>query len=104
MTFRSVASLVLVALIAGAIAAHADSSGSPPRARTAGRVASSPAPARPFVAGTPLSIACAAPRPVAPGRSPSQTPRPPKAATAAPPSRQLLDAFPILRPPRTQQD
>jgi hypothetical protein len=99
MTFRSVASLVLVALIAGAIAAHADSSGSPPV-----RVASAPAPARPFVAGTPLTVACAAPVPVAPGRRPSQTPQPPKAGTAAPPSQQLLDAFAILRRPRTDQD
>ena len=104
MRFRSVASLVLVALIAGAIAAHADSSGSPRRARTPVRVVSAPASARPFVAGTPLAIACAAPLPVAPGRRPSQTPRPPKAATAAPPSQQLLDAFAILRRPRTDAD
>lgn len=108
MRFRSVAPLVLVALIAGAIAAHADSSASPRRARTPARVVS--APARPFVAGTPLDIACAAPVPVAPGRRPSQPTQPtqptqpPKAATAAPPSQQLLDAFAILRRPRTAQD
>ncbi len=105
MRFRSVAPLVLVALIAGAIAAHADSSASPRRARTPARVVS--APARPFVAGTPLAIACAVPVPVAPGRRPSQPTqptRPPKAATAAPPSQQLLDAFAILRRPRSAQD
>jgi hypothetical protein len=103
---RSVASLVLVALIAGAIAAHADSSGSPPRVRTPARVVAAPAPARPFVAGTPLTIACAAPVPVAPGRRPSQTPQAPQApkTTTAPPSQQLLDAFAILRRPRTDQD
>ena len=43
--------------------------------------------------------------PAAP-RAKTQTPRPqtPKAATAAPPSQQLLDAFAILRRPRTDQD
>jgi hypothetical protein len=106
MRLRSVASLVLVALIAGAIAAHADSSGAPRRVRTPVRVVAAPAPARPFVAGTPLAIACAAPVPVAPGRKSPQTPQAPqtpKAATA-PPSQQLLDAFAILRRPRTDQD
>jgi hypothetical protein len=103
MRFRSVASLVLVALIAGAIAAHADSSAAPRRARTPVRVVPAPAPARPLGAGTALAIACAAPVPVAPGRRPSLT-QPPKAATAAPPSQQLLDAFAILRRPRTDQD
>jgi hypothetical protein len=53
---------------------------------------------------TPLPIACAAPVPIAPGGK-TQTPQPqPKAATAAPPSQQLLDAFAILRRPRTDQD
>ena len=104
MRVRSVASLVLVALIAGAIAAHADSSASPRRARTPVRVVAAPAPARPFVARAPLSITCAAPVPVAPGRRPSPRPQPPKAPTAAPPSQQLLDAFAILRRPRTDQD
>jgi hypothetical protein len=103
MRFRSVASLVLVALIAGAIAAHADSSASPRRVRTPVRVVSAPAPARPFGAGAALAIACAEPMPIATGRRPSQT-QPPKAATAAPPSQQLLDAFAILRRPRTDQD
>ncbi|HEX6742904.1 MAG TPA: hypothetical protein VF087_01790, partial [Solirubrobacteraceae bacterium] len=102
--FRSVASLVLVALIAGAIAAHADSNASPRRARMPVRVAAAPAPARAFVAGTHVAIACAAPVPVAPGRTPSRTPQPPKAAAAAPPSQQLLDAFAILRRPRTDRD
>jgi hypothetical protein len=52
---------------------------------------------------TPLPSACAAPVPIAPGRKTPQ-PQPPKAATAAPPSQQLLDAFAILRRPRTDQD
>src|SRR3954470_1183026 len=109
MRLRSVASLVLVALIAGAIAAHADSSGSPRRVRTPVRVVAAPVPARPFVAGAPLAIACAAPVPVAPGRRPSQTPQAPRAPQApktatAPPSQQLLDAFAILRRPRTDGD
>jgi hypothetical protein len=106
MRLRSVASLVLVALIAGAIAAHADSGAAPRRVRTPARVVAAPAPARPFLAGTPLAIACAAPVPIAPGRKSPQTPQPPqppKAATA-PPSQQLLDAFAILRRPRTDQD
>ena len=105
MRFRSVASLVLVALIAGAIAAHADSAGAPRRAPTPVRVVAAPAASRPFVDPAPLAIACAAPVPAAPGGK-TQTPRPqtPKAATAAPPSQQLLDAFAILRRPRTDQD
>jgi hypothetical protein len=104
MRFRSVASLVLVALVAGAIAAHADSSASSRRARTSVRVAAAPAAAGAFVAGTHAAIACAAPVPVTPGRTPSPTPQPPKAAAAAPPSQQLLDAFAILRRPRTDRD
>jgi hypothetical protein len=68
------------------------------------RALAATAPARPFVAGAPLAIVCAAPLPVAPGRRPLQTRQPPKAATAAPPSQQLLDAFAILRRPRTDQD
>ena len=102
MRFRSVASLVLVALVAGAIAAHADSAGSPRRAPAPVRVVAAPA-SRPFVVRTPLSVACAAPVPVAPGGK-TQAPQPPKAAAAAPPSQQLLDAFAILRRPRTDQD
>ena len=106
MRLRSVASLVLVALIAGAIAAHADSSAAPRRVRTPVRVVAAPATARPFVAGTPLAIACAAPVPIAPGRTSPQTPQTPQApkAATAPPSQQLLDAFAILRRPRTDQD
>ncbi len=105
MRFRSVASLVLVALIAGAIAAHADSSPSPRRAPTPAAVVSAPVPARPLVAGSPLAIACAAPVPAVPGRRPAQRPpQPPKAAASAPPSQQLLDAFAILRRPRTDED
>ena len=101
MRVRSVVSLVLVALIAGAIAAHADSASSGRRVRTPARVVAAPAPARPFAGVAPLAIACAAPVPVNPRRP---TPQPPKAATAAPPSQQLLDAFAILRRPRTDQD
>ena len=105
MRFRSVASLVLVALIAGAIAAHADSGSAPLRAPTPVRVVAAPAAARPFVGRGPLAIACAAPVPVAPGgKTPTPRPQTPKAATAAPPSQQLLDAFAILRRPRTDQD
>jgi hypothetical protein len=101
MRFRSVPSLVLVALIAGAIAAHADS-GSPPRpVRTPARVVAAPAPLRPYAGTAPFAIACAAPVPVDPRR---KTPQPPKPATSAPPSQQLLDAFAILRRPRTDAD
>src|SRR5689334_1872457 len=103
MRFRSVASLVLVALVAGAIAAHADSASAPRRAPAPARVVAAPAASRPFVMRTPLPLACAAPVPVAPGAK-TQAPQPPKAATAAPPSPQLLDAFAILRRPRTDQD
>jgi hypothetical protein len=103
MRFRSVASLVLVALIAGAIAAHADSASSPRRAPAPVRVVAAPAASRPFMLRTPLPIACAVPVPVAPGGK-TQTPQPPKAAAAAPPSQQLLDAFAILRRPRTDED
>ena len=127
MRFRYVSSLVLVALVAGAIAAHADSAGAPPPARTPARVVAAPAPARtpvrvvaapapartpvrvvaapaparPFVGVAPLPIGCAAPVPLDPRR---KTPQAPTAATAAPPSQQLLDAFAILRRPRTDQD
>ena len=101
MRVRSVVSLVLVALIAGAVAAHADSAGSGRRVRTPARVVAAPAPARPFAGAAPLAIACAAPVPVDPRRP---APQPPKAATAGPPSQQLLDAFAILRRPRTDQD
>ena len=101
MRFRSVASLVLVALIAGAIAAHADSAGPPRPARTPVRLVAAAAPARPFVGVAPLPIACAAPVPVDPRR---KTPQAPKAATAAPPSQQLLDAFAILRRARTDRE
>jgi len=101
MRFRSVASLVLVALIAGAIAAHADSGSAPRPVRTPARVMAAPAPSRPYAGTAPFAIACAAPVPVAPRR---KTPAPPKPATSAPPSQQLLDAFAILRRPRTDAD
>ena len=127
MRFRYVSSLVLVALVAGAIAAHADSAGAPPPARTPARVVAAPAPARtpvrvvaapapartpvrvvaapaparPFVGVAPLPIGCAAPVPLDPRR---KTPQAPTAATAAPPSQQLLDAFAILRRTPTDQD
>jgi hypothetical protein len=91
-----VASLVLVALIAGALAARADSGQSRPR--TPAKLLAAPAPP-PIFAGTPLAAGCA-PVPVAPGRRP----RTPKAPAATPPSQQLLDAFAILRRPRTDAD
>jgi len=98
---RSVASLVLVALIAGAIAAHADSGPAPRAPRT-------PAPVvapltRPVAAGV-LAYGCAvpAPAPINPKR-PLPTPAQPKPSTA-PPSQALLDAFAILRRPRADQD
>jgi hypothetical protein len=100
MRFRSVASLVLVALVAGAIAARADSGSAPRPARTPARVLAAPA-TRPFVAAAPVTVACAAPVPITPGR---RTPQLRKPATAAPPSQQLLDAFAILRRARTDQD
>ena len=65
------------------------------------RVVAAAAPARPFVGVAPLPTACAAPLPVDPRR---KTPQAPKAATAAPPLQQLLDAFAILRRARTDQD
>jgi hypothetical protein len=97
MRFRSVASLVLVALIAGAIADHADSSASLRRARTPVRVGSAPAPARPFVAGTPLAIACAAPVPVAPGRRRGDSRRTPlrRRSSCSTPSRSCAGRAPI---------
>jgi hypothetical protein len=101
MRFRSVASLVLVALVAGAIAARADSGSTPRPARAPTSVVAAPAPSRPFVGIAPLAVGCAAPVPIDPRR---KTPQPPKAATAAPPSQQLLDAFAILRRARTDQD
>jgi hypothetical protein len=48
-----------------------------------------------------LAVGCAAPVPIDPRR---KAPQPRKAATAAPPSQQLLDAFAILRRARTDQD
>jgi hypothetical protein len=101
MRFRSVASLVLAALIAGAIAARADSGSTPRPARGPTSVVAAPAPSRLFVGVAPLAVGCAAPVPLDPRR---KTPQPPKAATAAPPSQQLLDAFAILRGARTDQD
>ena len=95
---------MLVALIAGAIAAHADSGGARAPRADAGARRAAPARRGRSSAPAPLAIACAAPVPVDP--VPTQTPQPrtPKAATAAPPSQALLDAFAILRRPRTDQD
>jgi hypothetical protein len=101
MRFRPVASLVLVALIAGAIAAHADSGSAPARGRTPRGVVAAPAPSGPFVGVAPVVVGCAAPVPLDPRR---KTPQPPKPATAAPPSQQLLDAFAILRRARNDED
>jgi hypothetical protein len=97
---RSVASLVLVALIAGAIAAHADS-GAPRRAPAAAR----PTVVRavPPVAYAPSKFAfggaCVVPAPRRPVPQPAQKP-----GAAAPPSQALLDAFSILRRERTDED
>jgi hypothetical protein len=97
---RSVASLVLVALIAGAIAAQADSGPAPRARRTPVRVIAPPA--HPLAAAGALGYRCAAPAPINPKR-PLPTPAQPKPSTA-PPSQALLDAFAILRRPRTDQD
>jgi hypothetical protein len=96
---RSVASLGLVALVAGAIAAHADSGPAPRAPRTQVHVVAPPA--RPLAAGV-LAYGCAAPAPINPKR-PLPAPSQPKSSTA-PPSQALLDAFAILRRPRTDQD
>jgi hypothetical protein len=100
MRLRSVASLVLVALVAGAIAAQADSGSAPRPAQAPARVA--PPATRPIAAAVvPLPYACA-PMAINPKQ---RRPKPvqPKPSTA-PPSQALLDAFAILRRPRTDQD
>ena len=56
MRFRSVASLVLVALIAGAIAAHADSGSAPRPVRTPARVMAAPAPSRSYAGTAPFAL------------------------------------------------
>jgi hypothetical protein len=101
---RSVASLVLVALIAGAIAAHADSGPAPrtPRAPAPAPARAVAPPPRPLAAPGALAYGCSVPVPVNPKR-PLPTPAQPKPSTA-PPSKALLDAFAILRRPRTDQD
>ena len=105
MRLRSVASLVLVALDRGR-----DRRARRQRQRSAARAApvrviAAPAASRPFVDRAPLAYACAAPVPVDPsGKPQAPPPQTPKAPTAAPPSQQLLDAFAILRRPRTDQD
>ena len=101
MSLRPVVSLVLVALIAGAIAARADSGSAPRPARAPAPVA--PPAARPFAASVaPLAAGCAVPVPLDPRRP---VPQPvPKPATAAPPSKALLDAFSILRRARHDED
>jgi hypothetical protein len=100
-SLRPVAALVLVALIAGAIAARADSGGAPRPARAPARVA--PPPTRPFAAAVPpLAYGCAAPMAVNP-KQPVPKPVQPKPSTA-PPSQALLDAFAILRRARTDED
>jgi hypothetical protein len=111
MRSRSVASLVLVALIAGAIAAHADSGRAPrPTGATSPAAALPAAPAAAPVARrsavlavprfVPFAADCAAPVPLdRRGR-----PLPQKPATAAPPSKALLDAFAILRRERRPED
>jgi hypothetical protein len=103
MSLRPVLSLVLVALIAGAIAAHADSGSAPRPARApAPRVASLAV--RPFAPSVaPPAAGCAVPPMKFSSRRPVPQPVP-KPPAAAPPSNALLDAFAILRRPRTDQD
>jgi hypothetical protein len=111
---RSVASLVLVALVAGAIAAHADSGTAPRTPRAPARASAPPARVvtpqvalaggRPFVVRDPLAYGCAPPVKVNP-KQPRPVPAPaPAKPSTAPPSQALLDAFAILRRPRTDQD
>jgi hypothetical protein len=102
MSLRPVLSLVL-ALIAGAIAAHADSGSAPRPARApAPRVASLAV--RPFAPSVaPPAAGCAVPPMKFSSRRPVPQPVP-KPPAAAPPSNALLDAFAILRRPRTDQD
>jgi hypothetical protein len=103
MSLRPVVSLVPVVLIAGAIAAHADSASAPRPARASAARVVLPA-VRPFAPSVaPLTEGCAAgPLKFYARRSvPQPTPKPP---AAAPPSQALLDAFAILRRPRTDQD
>jgi hypothetical protein len=101
MSLRPVVSLVLVALVAGAIAARADSGSAPRPARAPALVA--PPAARPFAARVaPLAAGCAVPMPLYPRRL---VPQPaPKSPSAAPPSKALLDAFSILRRERRDED
>ena len=103
MRFRSVASLVLVALIAGAITAHADSASTAPRVpdTRARRCRPQPTLSRPFVGPGPLAIACTAPVPAQHRGTKTPTPRPqtPKAAAAALPSQQLLRRLRDPAPP-----
>lgn len=86
---RRLAPLVLVAFVAGAIAAHADNAPQPPAPRATVVASSPPATARPIVQK--FVAAC---RPVA---------KPPSTA-ATPPSQALLDAFAILRRERRPED
>ena len=102
MRLRSVASLVIVALVAGAIAAQADSGAAPRPSRAPARVIAPPV--RPFPAAGVLAYGCATPVRVKPNpRAPARVPAPAKPSTA-PPSQALLDAFAILRRPRTDED
>jgi hypothetical protein len=103
MTPRLVVSLVLVALIAGAITAHAFCGAAPRPARTPAASVVSPPATRPFGAAPGVvAYACAAPVPLDPRRRTPQAAR--KAPAATPPSQALLDAFAILRQPRTDED
>ena len=86
---RRLAPLVLVAFVAGAIAAHADTA--PQRAVPQAIVVASPPPATAIPAIGKFVAAC---RPVA---------KPPSTA-ATPPSQALLDAFAILRRERRPED
>jgi hypothetical protein len=86
---RRLAPLVLVAFVAGAIAAHADNAPQPWAPRATVVASTPPATARPIVQK--FVAAC---RPVA---------KPPSTA-ATPPSQALLDAFAILRRERRPED
>jgi hypothetical protein len=99
LTFRRVAALALVALVAGAITARADGNATP-RPLSAAPVA------------PPVRMATAAAPPVAPSAvvpsalvpPPAPCVLQPAAKAAAPPSQALLDAFAVLRRERTDAD
>jgi hypothetical protein len=103
-SLRNVAALVLVALVAGAIAAQADSGSAPRPARAPVRATPPPSKLGPSVARLVAGCAVPVPVPVPPGpRRPVPQPAP-QSSPAAPPSKALLDAFAILRRERRAED